>query len=106
MDPLPTKRPISLFLILPLLSASALLGGCARKTTSDAVVDAALKRYDRVRTGMSRQEVVALLGEPSHRPEGRYRWEAAGRPQYHASLEVKFNSEDRVASVARTRAKD
>jgi hypothetical protein len=55
---------------------------------------------------MSKREVIALLGEPAVRQDGGYRWEVTGRPQYNASLEVKFDREDRIASVARTRAKD
>ena len=55
---------------------------------------------------MSKQEVVALLGEPLNRKEGRYRWETTGRPHYNASIEVKFDREERITSIARTRARD
>ena len=84
----------------------ALLLGCSKKLAQDAVVDSAVKQYDRVRTGMSKQDVVALLGEPSSRQDDRYRWAVSGRPLYSASLEVKFDREDRIASIARSRAKD
>jgi hypothetical protein len=106
MNPSHVKRSNSLALRLSLFSVLLLFFGCARKPAQDAVVDSAVKRYDRVRTGMSKQEVVTLLGEPSSRQEGRYRWESIGRPVYNASIEVKFNREDRIASIARSRAKD
>jgi hypothetical protein len=106
MYPSPLKRSGSLILRLSLISVFVVLLGCSRKTAQDAVVDSAVKRYDRVRSGMSKQEVVALLGEPSNRHEDRYRWEAVGRPLYNASIEVKFDRENRIASIARTRAHD
>jgi hypothetical protein len=55
---------------------------------------------------MLKQDVVAMLGDPSNRQEGRYRWEVAGRPQYNASIEVKFDRDERITSIARTRAKN
>src|ERR1044072_6076824 len=99
-------RSYALVLRLSLFSALVLLFGCSRKPAQDAVVDSAIQRYDRVRTGMSKREVVTLLGEPSIRQEGRYRWDVTGRPIYNASIEVKFDREDRIASIARTRSKD
>ena len=106
MNPSHVKRSGPRVLRLSLLSALVLLLGCSRKPAQDAAVDSAVKRYDRVRAGMSKQEVVSLLGEPSGRKDGRYRWEIRGRPQYNASIEVKFDREDRIASIARSRAKD
>ncbi len=55
---------------------------------------------------MSKHDVVALLGDPSNRQQGRYRWEAIERPLYNASIEVKFDRDDRITSIARTREKD
>jgi outer membrane protein assembly factor BamE (lipoprotein component of BamABCDE complex) len=89
-----------------LISGVVLLFGCSRKSAQDAGVDSAVKRYERVRTGMLKQDVLAMLGDPSNRQEGRYRWEVAGRPQYNASIEVKFDREDRITSIARSRSKD
>jgi hypothetical protein len=105
MNPSHFIRSSLLLLRLSLFSALVLLFGCSRKPAEDAVVDSAVKQYDRVQTGMSKQEVVTLLGEPSSRQDDRFRW-AVGRPLYSASIEVKFNREDRIASIARTRAKD
>jgi hypothetical protein len=88
---------------LSLLFAVALLSGCSG---NDAIVDSAVKRYGQVRTGMSKHEAVTLLGEPSLRQKGLYRWETAGRPPNLAAIEIKFNADERIASIARSRAKD
>ncbi len=91
---------------LTLVAALLLVTACAKKTEQDIALNAAVKRYERVRSGMTKQEVVALLGEPSVRQEGLYRWQTTGRAPNNAAIEVRFNSEDRITSVANTRARD
>ena len=91
-----------LFVLMPVL-ALALLSGCSR-SEEQRIVDAAVKRYAFVKVGMTKQEVVAKLGEPASRQESRYRWETSTNSDFNASLEVAFDGEDRVKSVSRSRA--
>lgn len=65
---------------------------------------AAAKRYGQIKVGMTKAEVVAKLGEPASRQEFRYRWETAGGRDFNASLEVRFDSAEKVRSVANSRA--
>lgn len=94
-----TRRLVAL---APIMMAFLLLLGCA-KSPEQRTVDAAAKRYGRIAVGMSKQEVFEKLGEPSSRQELRYRWETAAGPEFKASLEVRFDSADRVASISTTR---
>ena len=94
--------------LLRILLIAAIAGGaaCAKKSASDAMVDSAIKQYKRVRSGMSKRELTAMLGEPSKVTHDRFRWEVVGRPDYSAALEVKFDAQDRVTSIAQTRSHD
>lgn len=87
-----------------LFLAIALLAGCAKKSVAERNVDAAVKRYGAVATGMTKQEVVAKLGEPARREGARWRWETVANPQNLVALELRFDDADKVASVATTRA--
>lgn len=91
-----------LFALTPIVVAFALLLGCS-KSPEQRTVDAAAKRYGRIEVGMSKQEVVAKLGEPASKQALRYRWETDAGPEFKASLELRFDNADRVASVATTR---
>ena len=93
-------------IFVPAIFSVVLLAGCTEKSTADKAVDSAVKRYDRVATGMSKQDVVGLLGEPMSRKEGVYRWEVVGRPLNRAAIDVRFDRSERVASIARSRAQD
>lgn len=87
--------------LTPLLAA-VLLVGCS-KSEPERIADAAAKRYGRIEVGMTKDEVVAKLGEPASRDELRYRWETVGGPESKAGLEVRFDSAGKVASVRKTR---
>ena len=95
----PNRR---LFVLTPLMVAFVLLLGCS-KSPEQRTVDAAAKRYGQIAVGMSKQEVVAKLGEPASKHELRYRWETDAGPELKVSLELRFNNAGRVASVATTR---
>jgi hypothetical protein len=90
-----------LFVLTPVL-ALALLSGCS-KSEEQRTVDAAVKRYAFVKVGMTKQEVVAKLGEPASKQESRYKWETSTNSDFNASLEVAFDGEGRVKSVSRSR---
>jgi hypothetical protein len=98
---MPKRRSV---LGLALVSTLVLLSGCAQKTAQDKAVDSAARRYGRVVTGMSKQEVVTSLGTPSSQKDNIYRWETIASPQNHASIDVHFDRTDKVTSVAKTRA--
>jgi len=91
-----------LFVLMPVL-ALALLSGCS-KSEERRIVDAAVKRYAFVKVGMTKQDVVAKLGEPASKQESRYKWEASTNSDFNAALEVAFDGEGRVKSVSRSRA--
>jgi hypothetical protein len=88
-----------------LLAAVLLLAGCTRKSPAEKIVEAAVKRYAAVATGMTKQDLLAKLGEPARRGEDRWRWETVASPQNHVAIEVRFDGANQVVSVARTRAK-
>ena len=91
-----------LFALMPVL-ALALLSGCS-KSEEQRIVDAAVKRYAFVKVGMTKQEVVAKLGEPASKQELRYRWETTAGPETNVALEIRFDNTGRITSVARSRA--
>lgn len=91
------------FALTPVLLAFVLLSGCA-KSEPQRTVDAAAKSYACIKVGMSKQEVVARLGDPSSGRELRYRWETSAGRDFNASLEVRFDSADKVVSVANSKA--
>jgi hypothetical protein len=91
-----------LFALTSLMSAFVLLIGCS-KTPEQRTVDAASKRYGRIEVGMSKQEVVAKLGEPASKQAFRYRWETDAGRELKVALELRFDNGDKVASVATTR---
>jgi hypothetical protein len=84
--------------------AFVLLCGCS-KSEPERIVDAAAKQYGRIKVGMSKEEVVAKLGEPASRKELSYRWETVGDRDFTASLEVRFDRLDKVVSVACSNAR-
>ena len=79
------------------------LSGCF-KSEEQRIVDAAAKRYAFVNVGMTKDEVVAKLGEPASRQEDRYRWETAAGPETNVAIEIRFDNVGRITSVARSRA--
>jgi outer membrane protein assembly factor BamE (lipoprotein component of BamABCDE complex) len=89
---------------LTMLATVLLLAGCTRKSPAEKIVDAAVKRYAAVATGMTKQDLLAKLGEPAKREGDRWRWEAVASPQNHVAIEVRFDGADRIVSIARTRA--
>ena len=91
-----------LIAVMPVL-ALALFSGCM-KSPEARTVDAAAKRYGHVKVGMSKEDVLAKLGEPANKQELRYRWETVAGRDFNASLEVRFDAADEVVSVARSRA--
>lgn len=91
---------------LALLAAVLLLAGCAGKSPAERKVEAAVKRYGVVATGMTQQELIAKLGEPARREGDRWRWETVADAQNQAALEVRFDGVNKVASVATTRVRN
>ncbi|ATC65009.1 hypothetical protein CMV30_14120 [Nibricoccus aquaticus] len=89
-----------LFALTPVM-ALALLSGCSN--SEERIVEAAEKRYAFVKVGMTKQALIAKLGEPVNKQDARYRWETIAGPEMNASLEVRFDSADKVTSVARSR---
>jgi len=83
------------------LLALVVFPGCSN--SEERIVDAAEKRYAFVKVGMTKQELVAKLGEPVSKQDVRYRWETVAGLEMNASLEVRFDSAGKVASVARSR---
>lgn len=82
----------------------SLLSGCARKPQQELAVDAVAKRYSNVRSGMTKQEVVTSLGEPTRRQGTLWRWEISANSQSNASLELQFDSADRVTKIVKSHA--
>jgi outer membrane protein assembly factor BamE (lipoprotein component of BamABCDE complex) len=83
------------------MMAFVVLVGCS-KSPEQRTVNAAAKRYGRIEVGMTKHEVVQKLGEPTSKQELRYRWETDAGPEFKVSLELRFDSADKVASVSRT----
>lgn len=96
-----TRTRLGLVLVLSL----SLLSGCTRKPQPEQAVDAAAKRYSSVRSGMTKQEVVAALGEPAKRLATSWRWEIRANAESNASLELQFDAEDRVTKIAKSHAR-
>lgn len=98
--PMIVRLPLRATLVLVL--SLSLLAGCARKPPVEQAVDATAKRYASVRSGMDKQEVVIALGEPTSRQGARWRWEVSANEQSHASLELQFDTAERVAKITKT----
>src|SRR5689334_9167900 len=92
------RRAIGLMLVCSL----GLLPACSKKAPQERAVDSTARRYERVVAGMTKQEVVASLGEPASRRENVYRWEIKGGPESSASVELHFDSADRVTKIVRS----
>lgn len=99
------KRTACTALVLTFFLSLGLFSGCARKPQLEQAVDAAAKRYASVRSGMTKQEVVTSLGEPTKRKGTLWRWEISANAQSNASLELQFDGADRVTKIVKTHAK-
>jgi hypothetical protein len=62
MNVSPLTRPRRGKFVLTLLAAVLLLAGCTRKSPAERVVEAAVKRYATVATGMTKQDLRTKLG--------------------------------------------
>lgn len=98
------KRTSRVVLTLVAALSLSLLSACARKPQAEQAVDAAARRYSSIRSGMTRQEVITALGEPTKREETVWRWEVSANAQSNASLDVQFDGKGRVARIAKSHA--
>jgi hypothetical protein len=99
---MPIHRQLICLLLLLSLGLSS---GCTKKPPQERAVDSAARRYNRVGSGMPKQEVVALLGQPAKREGNLYRWEIIANPQSSASIDVQFDTADKVAKIAKSHTK-
>ncbi|MGC4075414.1 MAG: hypothetical protein QM760_23530 [Nibricoccus sp.] len=97
----PLSGNCRLFALTPLL-ALVLLSGCLN-SEQERTVNAAAKRYGLIKVGMSKEAVIAKLGEPSSRRDLRCRWETVADPECSVALEIRFDGAEKVASAATTR---
>lgn len=98
------KRTACTALVLAFFLSLSLLSGCARKPQLEQTVDVAAKRYASIRAGMTKQEVVTTLGEPTKRHGTLWRWEVTANSQSNASLELQFDDADRVKKITKSHA--
>jgi hypothetical protein len=94
------RRALFLFFAISLV----VLPACSKKSAQEKAVDSAVKQYARVSSGMSKKEVVALLGEPTKILETAYRWEIFANSESNASLELQFDTADRVGKITESYA--
>lgn len=81
-----------------------LLPACSNKSAQEKAVDSAARQYARVSSGMSKQQVIALLGEPTKKLDTAYRWEIFANSESNASLELRFDAADRVGKITKAYA--